>query len=99
MLRAIPYRPEGDTVRIRLEGELDIDTLPELVAALDSADPVATVVLDCEALDFIDSTGVGYLLRWGLRRKTEGRELQVINLKPDIWETLNTLGFFTVLAR
>lgn len=99
MLQAIPYHQDSDSVRIRLEGELDIDTLPELVVVLDSVDQAARVVLDCEALDFIDSTGVGYLLRWGLRRKTEGRELQVINLKADIWETLNILGFFAVLAQ
>ncbi|BDG60562.1 STAS domain-containing protein [Caldinitratiruptor microaerophilus] len=99
MLRAIPYHPDDDSVRIRLEGELDMDTLPELIAVLDSVGEAARVVLDCEALDFIDSTGVGYLLRWGLRRKAEGRELQLINLKPDIWETLNVLGFFAVLAQ
>ncbi len=54
-------------VRLRVAGELDLATAPQLEAAIGScAAPPASrtpVVLDLTAVTFIDSTGLGVVLR------------------------------------
>ncbi len=49
---------------IRLRGDLDTSTAPELWARIVELDPDASLtVLDLAELDFVDSTGIGCLFR------------------------------------
>ena len=60
----IDVRHEVDRVVLSLEGELDMASTPLLQSAIESAalDPKAMVVLDLQALQFIDSTGLRVIL-------------------------------------
>jgi anti-sigma B factor antagonist len=65
---------------LRVAGEVDLETAPELSAALDAAltSSERAVVLDLAEVDFIDTSGVRALLD-GRRLATErGTELTVI---------------------
>jgi anti-anti-sigma factor len=54
----------GDELVLRLVGELDLASVPTLRSCLDNvAGEVRTVVLDCAELTFLDSTGIGLLIR------------------------------------
>jgi anti-sigma B factor antagonist len=55
----------GDRVVLRLDGELDLASVPLLEDAIQSAmldDAVAPLVLDLRGLEFIDSTGLRAIL-------------------------------------
>jgi anti-anti-sigma factor len=50
----------GPTARVRVEGSLDASTVPAFVAAVEPLTAEAeTVTVDCAALDFCDSSGLG----------------------------------------
>jgi anti-anti-sigma factor len=54
----------GEELVLHLTGELDLASVPTLRSCLDSIDGgVRTLVLDCEHLTFLDSTGIGLLIR------------------------------------
>ncbi len=60
----IAEEPPSVSRVIALQGDLDIDTSPGLRDQLNAllAGGVVTIVLDCAALDYIDSTGLGTLV-------------------------------------
>jgi anti-sigma B factor antagonist len=64
----------GDQVRIALRGELDVDTAPELWAAIDEAiaGGVVSILLDLSELSFADSTGLGVFVRAGKELRDAG---------------------------
>jgi anti-sigma B factor antagonist len=55
--------PDGGVVII-VRGDIDMATVPALRSALDDAvdDGASRVVLDCRALEFLDSSGIGVLV-------------------------------------
>jgi anti-sigma B factor antagonist len=50
-------------VVLELFGELDVASAPQLEAELERADDAQLVVIDLSSLEFIDSTGLGILVR------------------------------------
>jgi anti-anti-sigma factor len=66
------------TVTVVPEGELDLATAPLLDGVLRrEADGAKAVVVDLRGLTFIDSTGVGLLLRWTRESAAAGREFRL----------------------
>jgi anti-anti-sigma factor len=78
---------------IRLHGELDIDTVPELERALLQSRPAEQrVVLDLSELQFMDSTGLRVLLR-ARAAAEEGRwELLMRDVPPNIRRLFDMTG-------
>ena len=70
----------GANVRVAVEGELDIATLPELRDAVAAAlgDSLEHVVLDLRALAFLDSMSIEYLLRLHANLAATGAALVVV---------------------
>ncbi|HEX4482417.1 MAG TPA: DUF6328 family protein [Solirubrobacteraceae bacterium] len=60
----VEVRREADRVVLRLEGELDLASSPILERALEAAEVTQTplLVLDLDALSFVDSTGLRVIL-------------------------------------
>jgi anti-anti-sigma factor len=72
---------EGDVVRVRLAGELDLVSAPEAEAAIrdveqDGGPP--TIVIDLRGVRFMDSTGLRVILAADSRARKNGRRLQLI---------------------
>jgi anti-sigma B factor antagonist len=66
-------------VEIRLAGELDLATVPQLRQALDAhARSGQTMVIDLSALDFVDSMGLAALVRARHRAIARGAKLQLV---------------------
>ena len=81
-------------VTVRLEGELDIATLPCLegvVKGLVDAD-ATTLVLDCSALTFIDWTALRRMASVTKDAAAAGVELTVHHLPPFAVELLERTG-------
>ena len=65
---AVDVRPEGQTVTVRLDGDLDITSSPLLQAVVDQAlaarrEPICTrLVVDMSGVGFADASGISPLL-------------------------------------
>jgi anti-anti-sigma factor len=90
----IDVRPEADRVIIRLEGELDMASGPLLQSAIAGAelDAKAMVVLDLEALQFMDSTGLRILLSLRERAIEHRQEFAVTPGTQQVQRLLSLTG-------
>ena len=102
----VPERPEfevtisaDDGVRVvAVSGELDIDTMAELNAALRTGAGLgATTVVDLRGLTFIDSTGVSGLLAASRGAQEAGRRLVCVPGPASIQRIFQLTGLDTVL--
>src|SRR5689334_23764215 len=82
-VETVPGRP----ARVRLAGELDYGTAPKLRTALA---PLAggDCVIDCADLTFIDSLGIGVLVRYSLAFEERHHRLVLCNLREPVRRTL-----------
>jgi anti-anti-sigma factor len=64
-------RPETPCI-IRLSGDYDVYTTPQLESDLKAGDAARNVVLDFSAVQYIDSTAIAALLRMKSRRMAAG---------------------------
>jgi anti-sigma B factor antagonist len=66
-------------VRIRLSGELDLATVPQLRQVVDAhARHGQTMVIDLRAVEFIDSMGLACLVRARHRALARGARLELV---------------------
>lgn len=81
-------------VRIVPSGELDAGHVEELDRAVDEAldHDIRGIVLDLSELDFIDSTGLGALVRLEERARASGRELVFTRPTVAVGKVLRTVG-------
>jgi len=102
----LPQRPafevtvsteEGVRV-VAVSGELDLDTIGELNAALAADDAVlATTVLDLRRLTFIDSSGVSGVLSAARRARDAGGRLVCVPGQPSIRRVFELTGVDTAV--
>lgn len=81
----VESREAGGTVILALFGELDLAGAPELDAALTAAREAGKgLTLDLSELDFIDSSGLGVLVRFHNAAAAAGYEYSVIAGPPPV---------------
>jgi anti-sigma B factor antagonist len=98
---ALVARRLGDAYLIRVRGEVDVATAPQVRRALGSAITVRTnrVVLDLCAVRFIDSTGLQALLNAQRRLSELHRRFVVVCPSGPVrraFEIANLMGTFSV---
>ena len=81
---------EGRPHVIALAGELDLATAPILADRLEELP--GDVVLDCAALDFIDSSGLSLIADAHRRRARSGHRLTIRGLTPSAFQTFELTG-------
>lgn len=64
-LADITFRVTGGRPVVTLRGEIDLSNAETLDKALQSLGTVPDVVIDMSELDFMDSTGINVLVRYG----------------------------------
>ena len=77
---------------IRLSGHIDSVNAADVekeITALREENPSQSVVLDCDALEYISSAGLRVILRL---KRTAG-ELTLINVQPEVYDVLEMTGF------
>jgi anti-sigma B factor antagonist len=77
--------------RLSLHGELDLLTVPEVEAALRSAD-ADTLVVDLEELSFVDCAGANALRVAGRRARERGRRLIAVNASAFVERLFELIG-------
>ena len=101
----LPQRPEFELtvssdagVRVvTVSGELDLDTMGELNAALAVDDGLATTVVDLRGLTFIDSSGVSGVLAAARRARDAGSRLVCVPGSAQIQRVFALTGVDTAL--
>jgi anti-sigma B factor antagonist len=90
----IDVRHEPDRVVLVLEGELDMASAPLLQSAIDGADMSdrRMIVLDLQALQFIDSTGLRVILTVRKLCAERGQELAVTPGSQQVERLLSVTG-------
>jgi anti-sigma B factor antagonist len=90
----------GRAVVITVSGELDLASCPMLEQELDRAlmADVALVVVDLSGLDFIDSTGIGLLVRAHKQAQDSGHELGLVQGGGQVQRLLSLTGLSDRLA-
>lgn len=74
----IDVRREEDRVVLSIHGELDLASAPLLQSEIESVETEgATLVLDLEDLEFVDSTGLRIILAAHDRAQERGQEFAV----------------------
>jgi len=97
VLRA-DVRPDG-VVLLHLAGVIDAHTLDKFEAALDQAleDDAKSLVLDCEELRYVNSSGFGELIRYFDRLRERGGTLVLARVAPKVGIILEMLGLKSLI--
>lgn len=83
------------TTVVRVSGEIDMATAPDLEAAL--RDLPANVTVDLAGVTFLDSSGLGVLVSAVRRAEAHGHRLLVVGENETIARTLHLTGLYDVL--
>jgi anti-anti-sigma factor len=84
----------GDTVTMRLEGELDIATTAGADSELRRVEQggARVIVLDLRGLTFMDSTGLGLLVSAAARARGGGHRLAIVRGPAAVQRVLELTG-------
>ena len=95
----IETRDENGIKIVIIEGEMDTNTSPKAESQLNElrSSGCKKLLLNFEKLDFISSAGLRVLLVTAQTLKSEGGEMRVYNLNPDVKEVFDISGFSTLL--
>lgn len=78
------YNKEDNVLSLKIHGEIDVSNILEfkenLIRGIELNSP--NILLDCEHLKYIDSTGLGVLVGALKKSKELGGSIEIIHLKP-----------------
>jgi len=96
----VETRNGGQDVLLFVQGEVDLDTAPELEAALEGALPHARgrLIVDLRAVSFLDSSGLALLLRQDGKVRADGRSLIVVKAPPQVHRAFEITGVSELLT-
>lgn len=80
----VGLRQEGEKLFVDLQGDLDINSNKEFKEKVNSVQGVKKIIVNCENLSYIDSTGLGAFISIYKHIKEKGEKLVITGLKPHI---------------
>jgi anti-sigma B factor antagonist len=85
---------EGERVVLRLDGELDLASVPSLERAVQDAtfERAAEIVLDLRGLEFIDSTGLRAILLQDKRSTERGQTFALVRGSEQVQRLMRMTG-------
>jgi len=91
--------PDADTRIIALTGEVDIVDVRRLTGVFSEAvgDASRQVIVDLRDVQFIDSTGLGVILKAHARLRRQGRPMAVVVGPGQVMELLEVSGLLDQL--
>ena len=80
----VDLRQEEDKLFVDLQGDLDINSNKEFKEKVNSVQGVKKIIVNCENLSYIDSTGLGAFISIYKHIKEKWEKLVITGLKPHI---------------
>ena len=80
----VDLRQDGEKLFVDLQGDLDINSNKEFKEKVNSVQGVKKIIVNCENLSYIDSTGLGAFISIYKHIKANGEKLVITGLKPHI---------------
>ena len=88
----VEVRNEGRAAILTLHGEFDLASVPEFERELAGAAASELLVVDLKQLDFIDSTGLGALVKAHQQAQEAGREFALVKGGGQVERLLGLTG-------
>lgn len=96
-----PVAPKGPSELIKLSGEIDASNIEEKIRPVsDKLKTLAegsTLILNCKALTYINSTFIGYLAAWLNEIQAKDGQLVLKNTSKQVREVLELVGLSRVI--
>lgn len=91
-------REDENAVAVSPAGDLDVSTSPKLLACIEEllAEGRSRIVLDLQAVTFIDSSGLGALVT-AHKKASPSAELTVVHARPHIYRAMEISGILKVI--
>lgn len=80
----VDLKKDGELLFVDLQGDLDINSNKEFKEKVNSVQGVKRIIVNCENLSYIDSTGLGAFISIYKHIKEKGEKLVITGLKPHI---------------
>ncbi|WP_455100455.1 STAS domain-containing protein [Parvimonas micra] len=80
----VDLKKDGELLFVDLQGDLDINSNKEFKEKVNSVQGVKKIIVNCENLSYIDSTGLGAFISIYKHIKEKGDKLVITGLKPHI---------------
>ena len=95
----VKVEEQGASRVVRLSGECDIASAPQLQEALKSmrGPDITEVIVDATELDFMDSTGLGVVMGALKRLKESGGTLKIAGARGPVRRVLEVTGLDRVI--
>lgn len=90
-------KTEGKELTVKVDGDIDVNSVRELKAVLEQElvnEP--NILLDCENLNYIDSTGLGVLVSTLKKVQKYGGSIKITKLKSYLGKIFNVTGLTKV---
>ncbi len=90
----------GTTLVVKIEGEIDHHTAPELREQMDreiESKNIINLVLDFDRVTFMDSSGIGVIAGRYKQIQARGGKVMVIRVKPQVDKILEISGLKKIL--
>lgn len=95
----IKFDRNDKRLTVAVEGRLDTLTAPEFEEKLESAlDSVEKLIFDFSELEYISSAGLRVLLAAVNETSTQGGEMTITNVRPEVMEVFEITGFADILT-
>ena len=96
----VTLHADGDQLRLAVTGDIDIATREafERGVAEAIAKKPTTIVVDMAAVPFMDSTGIGVLVRGLTTFSADGGTFYLVNCRPPIRRALEITGVWALLT-
>lgn len=80
----VDLKKDGELLFVDLQGDLDINSNKEFKEKVNSVQEIKKIIVNCENLSYIDSTGLGAFISIYKHIKEKGEKLVITGLKPHI---------------
>ena len=80
----VDFKKDGELLFVDLQGDLDINSNKEFKEKVNSVQGIKKIIVNCENLSYIDSTGLGAFISIYKHIKEKGEKLVITGLKPHI---------------
>ena len=94
-IEVIPSEKGDNVVLLKIDGELDVHTVPEMDAVIKEQfdKDINKMVFDLSGLTYSSSAGIGILMSSIKFARGKGGDIKLANLQPRVLRVLELLGF------